>query len=58
VPDEGIFVLSASKHELLKGRLYELIVPHIDGRSADEICASVNQKASPAEVYFTLAALE
>ncbi|HLJ11757.1 MAG TPA: hypothetical protein VKU82_11240, partial [Planctomycetaceae bacterium] len=58
VPDEGIFVLSGSKQALLKGRLYELVAPQLDGQSADEICDRVKDAASCAEVYFTLAQLE
>lgn len=58
VPEEGVFVLSASRHVLLRGRLYESIAEKIDGRSADEICDSVSSQVSPAEVFFTLARLE
>ncbi len=58
VPDEGIFVLAGSKHTLLRGRLYELVTPHLDGRSADEICDCLADQASPAEVYFTLGQLQ
>ncbi|MGE5195413.1 MAG: TOMM precursor leader peptide-binding protein [Deltaproteobacteria bacterium] len=58
VPDEGVFVLSGTKHVLLQGRLYELVAPHIDGRPADEICDRLAADATAAEVYFTLAQLE
>ncbi len=58
VPDEGVFVLSESAHRVLRGRLYELIVPHVGGRTADEICERVGAAASPAEVYYTLSQLE
>ena len=58
VPDEGVFLLSGSKQVVLRGRLYELVAPHVDGRTADEICDRLTGQASPAEIYFTLAQLE
>ncbi len=58
VPDEGVFVLAGSQQTLLRGRLYELVVPLVDGRSADDICDEVAGRASPAEVFFTLGQLE
>ena len=58
VPDEGVFVLSGSKETLLRGRLYELVAPHVDGRTTDEICDLLAEKVSPAHVYFTLSQLE
>ncbi len=58
VPDEGIFVLSGGRESLLRGALYQLVVPHVDGRTADEICDCLAGQASAAEVYFTLGQLE
>jgi bacteriocin biosynthesis cyclodehydratase domain-containing protein len=58
IPDEGIFVLSGGRESLLRGALYQLVAPHVDGRSADEICDRLAGQASPAEVYFTLGQLE
>jgi bacteriocin biosynthesis cyclodehydratase domain-containing protein len=58
VPDEGVFVLSGAKENLLRGQLYEFVVPHIDGRTADEICDLLADRVAPAKVYFTLAQLE
>ncbi|HEV3021173.1 MAG TPA: TOMM precursor leader peptide-binding protein, partial [Pirellulales bacterium] len=58
VPDEGVFVLSGTTQALLRGRLYELVAPHIDGCAADEICDRLAQQASAAQVYYTLAQLE
>jgi bacteriocin biosynthesis cyclodehydratase domain-containing protein len=58
IPDEGVFVLAGSQQTLLRGRLYELIVPYVDGRPSDDICDQLADRASPAEVYFTLAQLE
>lgn len=57
VPDEGVFVLSGAGETLLRGPLYELIAPHLDGRSADEICDLVAPHVSPAQVYFTVSQL-
>ncbi len=58
VPHEGIFVLCGARQTLLRGRLYELVAPRVDGRSADEICDQLAPEASAAEVYYTLAQLE
>jgi bacteriocin biosynthesis cyclodehydratase domain-containing protein len=58
VPDEGVFVLSGAKQALLRGRLYQLVTPFVDGRSADEICDQLAERASAAEVYYTLSQLE
>lgn len=59
VPGEGAFVLSESRRTLLRGRLYEEVVPRIgEGRSADDVCAMVDGRASPAEVYFVFDQLE
>jgi ribosomal protein S12 methylthiotransferase accessory factor len=58
VPGEGVLVLSDTKHSLLRGRLYELVVPWLDGRSAGDVCERVRGEASPAEVYYALAQLE
>jgi ribosomal protein S12 methylthiotransferase accessory factor len=58
VPGEGVLLLSATRHSLLQGRLYELVVPWLDGRTADDVCAQVRAEASPAEVYYALTQLE
>jgi len=58
VPGEGVFLLSDSRHALLKGRLYELMAPWLDGRTADDVCDRLRGKASPAEVYYALAQME
>jgi ribosomal protein S12 methylthiotransferase accessory factor len=58
VPGEGAFVVADGTQTLLKGRLYELIVPSLDGRSADELCDQFENAASPAEVYYVLGQLE
>ncbi len=58
VPGEGVFLLSDSRQTLLRGRLYELVAPWLDGRTADEVCEQLRDRASPAEVYYALAQLE
>ncbi len=60
VPGEGAFVLSPDAGQtLLRGRLYELVVPEIGGgRAADEVCDALEGRASAAEVYFVVGQLE
>src|SRR5215831_8887394 len=58
VPGEGVILLSDTRHSLLGGRLYELVVPWLDGRTADEVCERLRAEASPAEVYYALTQLE
>jgi ribosomal protein S12 methylthiotransferase accessory factor len=58
VPGEGVLLLSDTRQSLLRGRLYELVVPWLDGRSAAEVCAQLRADASPAEVYYALTQLE
>ena len=59
VPGEGVFVLSGQQQTLLKGRLYELVVPCVgDGLSTDDLCDRLQDRASAAEIYFVLNQLE
>ena len=59
VPGEGAFVLAGAKQTLLRGRLYELVVPCLGaGLTADDVCDQLQAQASPAEVYYLLAQLE
>jgi ribosomal protein S12 methylthiotransferase accessory factor len=58
VPGEGVFLLSDAKQNLLRGRLYELVTPLLDGRTADDMCLQLQGNASPAAVYYALAQLE
>lgn len=58
VPGEGVFVLSDARQVLLRGRLYEQVVPQVDGRSIEDICDQLQEAISPAEVYFVLGQLE
>jgi ribosomal protein S12 methylthiotransferase accessory factor len=56
---EGVFLLSEKSPTLLRGRLYELIAPLIDGRhSADDIATQLDGRIPAAEVYHTLRQLE
>src|SRR5262245_31047001 len=57
-PGEGVFLLSDSRHSLLRGRLYELLAVRLDGRTADDVCEQLRAEASPAEVYYALTQLE
>ena len=58
VPGEGVVLVSDARHSLLRGRLYELVVPWLDGRPADDVCEQLRAEACPAEVYYALAQLE
>jgi ribosomal protein S12 methylthiotransferase accessory factor len=58
LPGEGVVLLSDARHSLLRGRLYELVVPWLDGRTADQVCGQLRAEAPPAEVYYALAQLE
>ncbi|HJT78218.1 MAG TPA: TOMM precursor leader peptide-binding protein [Gemmataceae bacterium] len=58
VPGEGVILLSDSRQTLLRGRLYELVAPWLDGRTTEELCDHLQGQASPAEVYYALAQLE
>jgi ribosomal protein S12 methylthiotransferase accessory factor len=58
VAGEGVFLLSDSRQSLLRGRLYELVAPWLDGRTAEDVCGQLRGKASPAEVYFALTQME
>jgi ribosomal protein S12 methylthiotransferase accessory factor len=58
VAGEGVILLSDTKSALLRGRLYELVAPLLDGRTAAAVCDGLEGSASPAEVYYALARLE
>jgi bacteriocin biosynthesis cyclodehydratase domain-containing protein len=58
LPGEGVILLSEARHFLLRGRLYELVAPCLDGRTADNVCEQLRANASPAEVYYALSQLE
>jgi bacteriocin biosynthesis cyclodehydratase domain-containing protein len=58
VPGEAVFLLSELGQTLLRGRLYELVAPWLDGRTTADVCDQLRDQASPAEVYYALAQLE
>src|SRR5262245_16923015 len=59
LPGEGVMLLSERGQTLLRGRLYELVAPLIDGRRvADEIVEQLKDHLSAAEVYHALRHLE
>lgn len=59
IPEEGVFLLTERGHTVLTGRLYEKVVPFIDGRrTSDDICDILADKLPAAEVYYTLNLLE
>ncbi len=58
MPGEGVFLLSEVDQTALRGRLYELVTPCLDGRPVEELCAHLRGRASPAEVFYTLGQLE
>src|SRR4051794_4397796 len=58
LPGEGVLLLSDTRHTLLRGRLYELVVPWLDGRTSAEVCEQLRAEASPAEVFYALNQLE
>lgn len=58
VPGEGVFLLSDSRQTVLRGRVYELLAPLLDGRATQDLCNDLCQQASPAEIYYALSQLE
>lgn len=56
---DRIFLIGEHERFLLKGRLYALVVPLIDGqRTAGEIVRALGDQVSPAEVHYVLGKLE
>lgn len=58
LPGEGVLLLGNDSQTCLRGRLYETIVPRLDGRTVDELCGELQDRVTPAEVYYTLAQIE
>ena len=58
VPGEGLFVVSDDYHTVLHGRLYELVVPLLDGRPVEELYGVLRDHASVAQIHYTLRRLE
>lgn len=58
VSGEGVFLISDSRQTLLKGKIYEQLADLLDGRPVDQICASLKDQASPAEIFFAIHQME
>jgi oxazoline/thiazoline synthase len=58
MPGEGVMLVSDSRQTLLRGRVYELLAPWLDGRTVEDVCRQLHGTASPAEVAYALARLE
>ena len=58
VPGEGVFLLSELKQTVLQGRLYERVIPFLDGRPTADVVAGLQGQVAPAQVFYTLAQLE
>ncbi|MEK8019338.1 MAG: TOMM precursor leader peptide-binding protein, partial [Candidatus Parabeggiatoa sp.] len=56
---EGVFLLSENQSALLKGHLYQHLVPLINGQhTVDNIVDLMHEQASAAEVYYALMLME
>ena len=59
VAGEGVFLSTERWHRVLRGRLFELVAPLVDGRRrSEDLVEALRQHISPAEVYFVLELLE
>jgi ribosomal protein S12 methylthiotransferase accessory factor len=58
MPGEGVVLVSDTRHSLLRGRLYELVAPCLDGRTSEDVCERLRAEVSPAQVYYALTQLE
>jgi ribosomal protein S12 methylthiotransferase accessory factor len=58
VAGEGVILLSDAKASLLRGRLYELVAPWLDGRTTEDVCDRLRGTASPVEVFYALTRME
>jgi len=59
VEPEGVFLLSENHSYLLNGRLYQQLVPLINGQhTVDDIAALMQGQASAPEVYYALMLME
>lgn len=58
VDGAGVLVLSEARQLVLQGRLYELVMPALDGRPVEDVCRQLQTEASPAQVFHTIRKLE
>jgi bacteriocin biosynthesis cyclodehydratase domain-containing protein len=57
--DELVFLIGEHERFLLRGRLYSLVVPLLDGKRTEwEIMQALGDQVSPAEVYYIITKLE
>ena len=58
-PGEGVLLLNEKVARVLRGDLYERLIPLLDGtRSADQLVQALTPEFSAAQVYFTLISLQ
>jgi oxazoline/thiazoline synthase len=59
LPGQGVFLLGETSKTVLEGRIYELVVPMIDGRRTQaEIADQLSERLSGPEVHLALRRLE
>jgi hypothetical protein len=59
IENHGVVLASQAGYFVLKGQLFELVAPLIDGcRSSDDIVDELQGRVSAAEVYYALTQLE
>jgi len=58
VEGAGVFLLSGTQQTVLRGRLYEVVAPCLDGRTVEEICEALRGQLTAARVFYTLRKLE
>src|SRR5438045_6847366 len=58
IPGEGVFLLSETHQTILQGRLYEQVVPLLDGRGVDEVLEQLRGQVPAARLFYTLNKLE
>lgn len=58
-PGEGVLLLSENESRVLRGAIYEKLIPFLDGsRSADQLAQAFYPEFSTTEIYFTLISLQ
>ena len=51
-------MLSEMRQVILQGRLFELVMPALDGRPVEQVCQQLAGMATPAQVFYTINTLE
>lgn len=57
VPDVGAVLLSETRQIVLQGRLYELVLPLLDGRPVEEVCEALGATTPASHVFHTIRTL-